>query len=127
RLAEYYSGEGATPRLQITSPVGQYVPEFEPGPAARGEAVLPAAPPLVGSQPEVPAEPPRRGWIRSPGPRLHFAIVSAVLLVAALLVVAYYVRIVQRQGRAPAQESTAKTAAGATAELPFGPPPGDEV
>ena len=37
RLAEYYSGEGATHRLQITIPVGQYVPEFEPGPAARVE------------------------------------------------------------------------------------------
>src|ERR1700683_3886493 len=30
RLAAYYAGEGATHRLQITIPVGQYVPRFEP-------------------------------------------------------------------------------------------------
>jgi hypothetical protein len=29
RLAEYYSGEGATHRLRITIPVGQYLPSFE--------------------------------------------------------------------------------------------------
>src|SRR6516164_9336167 len=30
RLAEYYAGEGALHALQITIPVGQYVPRFEP-------------------------------------------------------------------------------------------------
>ena len=35
RLAEYYTGEGASNRLHITIPIGQYVPEFEPGTAAR--------------------------------------------------------------------------------------------
>jgi len=29
RLAEYYAGEGSTHRIQITIPVGQYVPLFE--------------------------------------------------------------------------------------------------
>ena len=29
RLAEYYAGEGKSHRLQITIPVGQYVPRFE--------------------------------------------------------------------------------------------------
>jgi hypothetical protein len=29
RLAEYYAGEGASHRLQITIPVGQYVPDFK--------------------------------------------------------------------------------------------------
>jgi hypothetical protein len=36
RLAEYYAGEGATHRLQINIPLGQYVPEFKakaPSPA----------------------------------------------------------------------------------------------
>src|SRR3974390_3593059 len=31
RLADYYAGEGASHRLQITIPVGQYVPRFVPG------------------------------------------------------------------------------------------------
>src|SRR3569623_1024605 len=29
RLAEYYAGEGSSHELQITIPVGQYVPRFE--------------------------------------------------------------------------------------------------
>ena len=46
RLADYYAGEGATHRLQIAIPVGQYVPRFEPGPgrqreSAAGVAVAP--------------------------------------------------------------------------------------
>jgi hypothetical protein len=38
RLAEYYAGEGASHPLQITIPVGQYVPRFEAGvrPATAG-------------------------------------------------------------------------------------------
>ena len=127
RLAEYYAAEGASHRLQIAIPVGQYVPEFEPGPAVRGETVLPAAHPLAGSQPEVPAEAPGRGRFRSPGARLRFTIVLGVVLVAALLLVAHYVQIIQRPGDTPAMGSAAKTTDGATAELPFGPPPGDEV
>jgi hypothetical protein len=127
RLAEYYSAEGALHRLQISIPVGQYVPEFEPGHAARGETVLPALRPLVGNQPEVPAEGPARGWFRSPRPRLHFAIMSALVLVSALLLVPYFMRIIPRQASAPAARPAAKSAAGTPAELPFGPPPGDEV
>jgi len=38
RLAEYYAGDGATHRLQITIPVGQYVPRFEPGPGWKAES-----------------------------------------------------------------------------------------
>ena len=37
RLAAYYAGDGATHRLQITIPVGQYVPRFEPGPGLQTE------------------------------------------------------------------------------------------
>jgi hypothetical protein len=37
RLAEYYAGDGATHRLQITIPVGQYVPRFQPGPGWKPE------------------------------------------------------------------------------------------
>ena len=37
RLAEYYAGDGANHRLQITIPVGQYVPRFEPRPGWQPE------------------------------------------------------------------------------------------
>jgi hypothetical protein len=45
RLAEYYAGEGATHRLQITIPVGQYVPRFEPGPGLKSESAAALAAP----------------------------------------------------------------------------------
>ena len=50
RLAEYYGGDGATHRLQITIPLGQYVPRFEPGPGLRSEiAAGLAVPPGPGN------------------------------------------------------------------------------
>ncbi len=47
RLAEYYAAEGATHRVQICIPVGQYVPQFE-------EKLVPAPVevPAVGREPE---------------------------------------------------------------------------
>jgi hypothetical protein len=49
RLAAYYAGDGASHRLQITIPVGQYVPRFEPGPGLRSESVAGLAlPPEAG-------------------------------------------------------------------------------
>ena len=41
RLAEYYAGEGASHRVHITVPVGQYVPVFEV--KAIPEAAVPVA------------------------------------------------------------------------------------
>jgi hypothetical protein len=38
RLAEYYAGEGASHRLQITIPLGQYVPRFEVRPETQTES-----------------------------------------------------------------------------------------
>lgn len=43
RLSEYYAGEGAEHEVQISIPVGQYVPSFQRNPASvatRGEALL---------------------------------------------------------------------------------------
>jgi hypothetical protein len=37
RLAEYYAGEGASHRLHISIPVGQYVPQFESAAARQGK------------------------------------------------------------------------------------------
>ena len=48
RLATYYAGEGATHRLHITIPLGQYVPEFkavavQPEESEAAPACLPTA------------------------------------------------------------------------------------
>jgi hypothetical protein len=50
RLAEYYAGEGASHRLHITIPVGQYVPQFESGPSLQGERASTAEVPSVAGQ-----------------------------------------------------------------------------
>src|SRR4051794_16275564 len=86
RLAEYYSGEGSSHRLRITIPVGQYVPEFEPGPAARGGTDLPVPAEPVPSEPKVPADAPApasdRRPFRASGPRLWLVLGSAVVVLA---------------------------------------------
>ena len=65
RLAEYYAGDGASHRLQITIPVGQYVPRFQPGPVAQaagsmGEAVEGSA---IGSTATESGRSPLRQWV----------------------------------------------------------------
>lgn len=130
RLAEFYFGEGASHRLRITIPVGQYVPEFEPcfepGSAVRGETELPTALPPVPSQPKVPALAPSLGPFHTPGPRLRLVVASVVFIVAALVLVGIYIRTIRKQSQA-SPATGASPAASATAELPFGPPLGDEV
>src|SRR3954454_9532153 len=101
RLAEYYAGDGASHRLHITVPVGQYVPDFEPGPAARAETALSTAMPPLANQSEEPAsiqtQAPAPARFRSPGHRLSIWIISTTILVAAALLVAYYTHSAQRQ------------------------------
>jgi len=127
RLAEYYSAEGSSHRLKISIPIGQYVPEFEPGSAVRGETDLAGAAPPVTSQPKVPADAPGTGLFRTPDPRLWFVLVSAVVVLAAVLAVVYYWRPVPRQAqRGPAAAAGDSTPLSVAAS-PFGPPPGDEV
>jgi hypothetical protein len=43
RLAAYYAGEGASHRLHITIPLGQYVPEFKSRRRRQAEEVTAAA------------------------------------------------------------------------------------
>ncbi|HEY3625857.1 MAG TPA: malectin domain-containing carbohydrate-binding protein [Terracidiphilus sp.] len=145
RLAEYYAAEGASHRLRITVPVGQYVPEFEhllvsetalapekglaggPGSAARGETALRVEPPPAHSQPEVPALAPGQRSFRTPGPRLYILILSALFLLSVLTLVLLYIRATQRHSQLPSTATPANPAALSPAESPFGPPPGDEV
>ena len=121
RLAEYYSSEGAGHRLKITIPVGQYVPDFERGLAAQGETVLPTET-HVGNQPNVPAEAPAHGPFHL-RPRL-LIVASALVFVSAPLAIIYYLRLIPK--RSPEQAAPAASTPG-TLDLPFGPPPGDEV
>ncbi len=127
RLANYYSAEGARHRLHITIPVGQYVPEFVPGTAALEPASSPASSPAAIPDGD-PARPPDPGFLRAPGPRipvrLSIALASAAVLVAVLLLILFY-----RRTNPPPHSRAGEPASpsAANADLPFGPPPGDEV
>jgi Malectin domain len=127
RLAEYYSAEGSSHRLKITIPVGQYVPDFEPGSPARSETALTMAPEPVTSQPKVPADTPAPGSFRVPGPRLWFVLISAGIVVAAVLAVVYYSRNSRRPEQSASGAVASNPSAPTVADSPFGPPPGDEV
>jgi hypothetical protein len=104
RLAEYYAGEGAAHRLQITIPVGQYVPEFRAVPGLVATASEPAP---------VSANPGRQAL------RVGLAVVLLVTVTAVLW-------FAQRRPRsAPVPAATSPMTS--SADLLVGPPPGDEV
>jgi hypothetical protein len=127
RLAEFYGSDGASHRLKITIPVGQYVPEFEAAAVTKTE--LPAAPlPILihaGIDPGVPAEAPGPRSFHIRGPRLILAIASVIIVFSALLSILYFMRTTRRPAAMPGAARAA--APSGAAELPFGPPPGDEV
>lgn len=65
RLAEYYSGPGASHHLRITIPVGQYVPEFEVASQIQKQEV---PPPVASSETsQCPTEAPPRPETEVPG------------------------------------------------------------
>ena len=106
RLAEYYAGEGASHRLQITIPVGQYVPEFR---------VLPEGAASTGEMAKAPAQEKRhpiRLWLTTG---------------LALLVVVTAVFWFWQQRPRPSPAPAVKTAPALPADMLVGPPPGDEV
>ena len=109
RLADYYTGEGATHRLQITIPVGQYVPNFvsvarepEPAPAI---AVVPS---------KVDSPLWKQWWVWAAG------------LAAAVVVAATVVLFLPHPQPRPEAATTHPTTPLAAEPL-MGPPPGDEV
>jgi hypothetical protein len=127
RLAEYYAGEGAAHRLHITIPVGQYVPEFEPGPAARNEAALRNPPFHVSSQTEVSGDPLGTRTYRSKFSGLRVATGAGLIVISALVLILYYFRSVQRQPKGSLVAPANETASVAPVEAQFGPPVGEEV
>jgi len=101
-LASYYSGEGATHRIHICIPVGQYVPVFE---------VI--EPPPVPEAPSVAPPPPKRGkWIA-------LAALAAVVLVVGIVLVGLRSR--------PRVQTETAAGSGFTPPPPIGLPAGDEV
>ncbi len=103
RLAAYYAGDGASHRLQITIPLGQYVPEFETVPRQKGEGKPASAHSSMAS---------RTRWL-----------VAALALLSLGLGCALLVLRQQRQTAPVAPNQSAS----APAESQLGPPVGEEV
>jgi hypothetical protein len=113
RIAEYYAGEGASHRLHIFIPLGQYVPQFN------------AAESLGSSQPVVESSAIRRVGQRFFGAgRWIWSLVAALALLSLGLGCAL---VIGRQ----IKQATTKTDSSQHFALPeesqFGPPLGEEV
>ncbi len=116
RLATYYAGEGASHRLHITIPLGQYVPQFVSAASRQGEA-----------QP-APADP--QGASRHQKQRFRLAGRRAWWLVAALALLSLgfgsALLILRQMKQAPPAAGSNKSYA-LPAETQLGPPSGEEV
>ena len=125
RLATYYAGEGASHRLQITIPLGQYVPEFKTvAPKPEEDRPAPADFP-VGSQPGSGGDTTQRagGWLGLSG-RQSWWIGAALAFVlfgfgSALLIL--------RQNRQTPQAAESTPSLAPVEEAQLGPPTGEEV
>src|SRR5487761_2443869 len=63
RLAEYYAGEGASHKLRIIIPLGQYVPEFEHcTPQQQPPAEVPETPAIPAAEPPIQSRSFNRSW-----------------------------------------------------------------
>jgi hypothetical protein len=122
RLAEYYAGDGASHRLQITIPIGQYVPKFERG--TKIEPEPPAPSPLAVPPGDVRVSSWKQ-WFAAAGPRPWWVVVAIVLLVLALGL-GYPWLLIHRQ-REPAPAAPPSPAPTASDDTQIGPPSGDEV
>lgn len=111
RLAEFYGGEGATHELRIMIPVGQYVPVFEEiaervAPEDRAQP-KPTAPALRAQPPRI-----RKAWL-------------LVLPIGVLLFIVIGAFLIRQKRPRPAVAPAARAAN--VADIPAGPPVGDEV
>jgi len=125
RLAAYYAGPGASNRLRIVIPLGQYVPEFQPatplpaaGPPPPADASA-AGQPGTGSATTLRKEPP----FRLTG-RWTWGLIAAL----ALLVLGLSCALVFLKQWRPTPAATAPNQPSASpAESQLGPPMGEEI
>jgi hypothetical protein len=129
RLAEYYAGDGATHRLQITIPVGQYVPRFEPRPARQPESaagvavtIEPRGSASVSGAATGDSNKPKR-WILVAG--RHPWRIGAGLGVLFVVSVLVWLGLEHRKQEEPSVESVQP--ANRPDDSPLGPPTGQEV
>ncbi|MGP8270088.1 MAG: malectin domain-containing carbohydrate-binding protein [Terracidiphilus sp.] len=119
RLAEYYAEEGASHRLRIVIPLGQYVPDFETvAPAAEetGTAEQNKGRAGIGSASQTLAE--RWNWRPSRQARWVVAGIAFILLIPGLILL----YLEKKAAPAAANQTLAQPA-----EAQVGPPTGEEI
>lgn len=121
RLAEYYAGEGASHGLQITIPVGQYVPRFDVRNAVSKDCTTNGASIAEHTANEIKSTAPLK-WLRS---RWSFG-AGFVLLIAAAVLITYSVmkQRVQQKEVAGTHATHVQTE---FTDGQFGPPSGEEI
>lgn len=116
RLAEYYAGDGASHALQITIPVGQYVPRFE------SRTINPERQATAEAKSGV--SPRKRIWRPSSGTIVFGAGVVALMLAA---VWATYIVVQHRSGQRAPGDPDAGRVQSDNPDGQFGPPGGEEI
>jgi hypothetical protein len=132
RLAAYYASEGASHRLRIAIPLGQYVPRFESALSRQGELRPDSAAPQRLSQAGIGNGPagsgngagrqPEQGFWLS-GHRVWWLVATLALLSLGLGCAVLILR--QMKQAPPAAESNPSSSP--LVEAQFGPPSGEEV
>ena len=116
RLAAYYAGEGASHRLQITIPLGQYVPEFK---------VVAEAAVTAGPASEVP------GGIESRPSRRFDHFNRRVMWIAGASAIFFailsYIGVIFWQMKHKPETSGANSSVAQSADGLLGPPVGEEI
>jgi hypothetical protein len=125
RLAAYYAGDGASHRLQITIPLGQYVPEFKSVAPVQGEEQTAPVDPAVASRSGIDGAATRQtgGGLHLSG-RLSWWIGAAL---AFLLFGFGSALLILRPGKQSPQVAQSTQSPAPLAESQLGPPTGEEI
>ena len=125
RLAEYYAGEGASHRLHIAIPVGQYVPQFNAAVARQEKEQPTLVDPTVASWFGIDSARILRidEWFRLSGRRIWWLVAALALLSIGLGCALLILRQIKQSS--PKAESNQRFAL--PEESQFGPPTGEEV
>jgi hypothetical protein len=119
RLAEYYAGDGASHPLQITIPVGQYVPRFECRiPEHESPDNAPKNVIEIASQ---PAGPEAEDWLR----RWWWLVAAGIVLVIAGWI--GYAVLSRHTQPATVAESPSPQVQPEIGDASFGPPGGEQI